>query len=49
LTAIANQALAYLAPGSVRPVEPDSIETLDLDATRAPGAFDPEQLAWDLR
>ena len=30
-------------------VESDRVETLNLDASGAAGAFDPKQFAWDLR
>jgi hypothetical protein len=46
---VVEQALTDLSPGRVRPVEPNGIEALDLDAAGAPGAFNPEQLPRDLR
>jgi hypothetical protein len=41
--------LADVAPNCMRPIKSDRVETLNLDASGAAGAFDPKQFAWDLR
>jgi hypothetical protein len=48
LTAVGQQALAYLAPGRVWPVQFHGVEPLYLDGPEASIALDPEELARDL-
>jgi hypothetical protein len=48
LTAVGQQALAYLTPGRMWPVQFHRVEPLDLDGPEAERALDPEELAGDL-
>jgi hypothetical protein len=47
--ALVEQGLADVAPDCMRSIKSDRIETLNLDTTSTPSAFDPEQFARDLR
>jgi hypothetical protein len=48
LAAAIEQRLADIFPHRMRPVEPDRIEALDLDAAKTAQAFDTEKLPWNL-
>jgi hypothetical protein len=49
LAAVVKQPFANILPDSVRPIELDRIQALDLDTSRAPGAFDAKEFSWDFR
>jgi hypothetical protein len=48
LTTVVEQPVADIFPNRVRPIQLDRIQALDLDATRASVALDPQELARDL-